>query len=235
MNWKDKDIQNKLKEREILPSAGLWERLEGEMNQSSYKKSKKLLWMGVAASFLIGLLISNFMLTNKTPIAYKMEEINISPNYVKSPTKRNTIISNEITAKEDTKTVEDWEQSAKNDEYIPTNPEKTEETFKMSNEFAQNEIYIDYDTINELRKQVKNSRDYDVNSEVEKLLSEANSRRKNRTQKEFNSNVSATQLLWSAEQEVGYEKDKTILERSIELAHDRINKTIQDVAGSNNQ
>jgi len=63
----EEHIKEQLEERRIAPSAAGWERLSGqlEMHQGK-KKNKRVLWMSIAASFIIGVGLTAVILQNNT-------------------------------------------------------------------------------------------------------------------------------------------------------------------------
>ena len=57
----EKQFSRRLKDRELQPSQGSWEKLQGKLEQGEKKRSPLYLWFGVAASMAGGLLILNFV------------------------------------------------------------------------------------------------------------------------------------------------------------------------------
>lgn len=69
----EKHIKNQLEERRIAPSAAGWERISGQLEiQQGKKKSKRVLWMSIAASFIIGVSLTALFLQDATEIATPM-------------------------------------------------------------------------------------------------------------------------------------------------------------------
>ena len=63
----EEHIKGQLEERRIEPSAAGWERLSGQLElQKGKKKSKRVLWMSIAASFIIGVGITAALLRDKS-------------------------------------------------------------------------------------------------------------------------------------------------------------------------
>ena len=63
----EEHIKDQLEERRIEPSAAGWERLSGQLElQKGKKKSKRVLWMSIAASFIIGVGITAALLRDKS-------------------------------------------------------------------------------------------------------------------------------------------------------------------------
>ncbi|PZD77697.1 hypothetical protein [Mesonia sp. K7] len=61
-NW-EKNIKEKLEAREITPAASGWDQLSNELASAEAKRSSKKWWLGIAASFLIGILVTSFFFT----------------------------------------------------------------------------------------------------------------------------------------------------------------------------
>ena len=58
MNLED-NFKDKLERRRLEPTASAWDRIEGKLDASQgKKKSKIVLWMGIAASFIAGVFIT---------------------------------------------------------------------------------------------------------------------------------------------------------------------------------
>lgn len=57
----EKQFSRQLKDRELQPSQGSWEKLQGKLEQGEKKRSPLYLWFGVAASMAGALLILNFV------------------------------------------------------------------------------------------------------------------------------------------------------------------------------
>ena len=63
----EEHIKEQLEERRIEPSAAGWERLSGQLDmQQGKKKNKRVLWMSIAASFIIGVGLTAVFLQNNT-------------------------------------------------------------------------------------------------------------------------------------------------------------------------
>ena len=72
----EKYIKSKLEERRITPSDGAWERISGQLENSTEQRKNGYFWMGIAASFILLLGASLFFFTQS-------EEIEgITPNTV---------------------------------------------------------------------------------------------------------------------------------------------------------
>lgn len=56
----DKKIKQQLEARKIEPSARAWDQLAAELEVKEEKSTKKYWWLGIAASFLGGILITSF-------------------------------------------------------------------------------------------------------------------------------------------------------------------------------
>lgn len=57
----DSKIKKQLEGREINPSPRAWNQLSAELDAQEQKPTKKYWWIGIAASFLAGILISSFL------------------------------------------------------------------------------------------------------------------------------------------------------------------------------
>jgi len=60
-------LKRKLQEREISPSAKSWEKLSANLDATQEKKKPFVLWMGIAASIIGGILILSLVFNNTTP------------------------------------------------------------------------------------------------------------------------------------------------------------------------
>ncbi|WP_121667067.1 hypothetical protein [Mesonia aquimarina] len=67
MNEFDENISDKLRKRTITPSSESWSKLADKLEQKDKKSNRKFWWLGVAASFLAGILLSSLL--------FKTEEI----------------------------------------------------------------------------------------------------------------------------------------------------------------
>lgn len=76
----EEHIKERLEERRIEPSAAGWERLSGQLQiQQGKKKSKRVLWMSIAASFIIGVAITALIFNDGS---------SVSPELVDTPEKK---------------------------------------------------------------------------------------------------------------------------------------------------
>lgn len=67
MNFEN-NIKEKLESRSMKPTASAWDRIESKLEvEQGRKKSKVVLWVGIAASFIAGVFITTFLLN--TPSA----------------------------------------------------------------------------------------------------------------------------------------------------------------------
>ncbi|WP_026837634.1 hypothetical protein [Gillisia sp. JM1] len=60
-------IKRQLRDREITPSAGSWDKLSARLDETQQKKKPFILWMGIAASIIGGILILSLVFNNSTP------------------------------------------------------------------------------------------------------------------------------------------------------------------------
>ncbi|MDR6302090.1 hypothetical protein [Mesonia maritima] len=67
MNNFDKNIKNKLEERRLTPSDKSWEKLSDKLAEKEQKSTKKIWWLGLAASFIAGILISTLLFKTNQP------------------------------------------------------------------------------------------------------------------------------------------------------------------------
>lgn len=56
----DKQVKKELEERSIAPSAGSWDQLSSQLEVQDKKKDNYKWYLGIAASFLVGILIASF-------------------------------------------------------------------------------------------------------------------------------------------------------------------------------
>ena len=77
MNFED-NIKSKLESRRIEPTASAWDRIEDKLEiAQGKKKSKVVLWTGIAASFIIGVFI--------TMLLFNSSSQDVEKNYVVTP------------------------------------------------------------------------------------------------------------------------------------------------------
>ena len=57
----EKQFAEQLKDRELKPSAGSWEKLQERLEQGEKKSTARYWWMGIAASLVAGLLLFTFL------------------------------------------------------------------------------------------------------------------------------------------------------------------------------
>ena len=60
-------IKKQMQDREIAPSAGSWDKLSSRLDAQEEKKKPFVLWMGIAASIIGGILILSLVFKNSTP------------------------------------------------------------------------------------------------------------------------------------------------------------------------
>ena len=72
----EEHIKDQLEERRIEPSAAGWERLSGQLElQKGKKKSKRVLWMSIAASFIIGVGVTAVLLQDTSTTNNTLVEV----------------------------------------------------------------------------------------------------------------------------------------------------------------
>lgn len=75
----EEHIKDQLEERRLEPSAAGWERISGQLElQQGQKKSKRVLWLSIAASFIIGVALTALIFSDGS---------SISPEVVDTPEK----------------------------------------------------------------------------------------------------------------------------------------------------
>ena len=57
----DKKIREQLERREINPSVNSWDKLNAQLDDKETKSTKKYWWLGIAASFLAGILLTSLV------------------------------------------------------------------------------------------------------------------------------------------------------------------------------
>jgi len=100
-NFDDK-IKNQLEKREINPSARAWDQLSAQLEVKEEKSTKKYWWLGIAASFLGGILLTTLLTHNnsslvRNPIVVKDTLLN---------TQKTQIVVKDTEVIEDTKNIE---------------------------------------------------------------------------------------------------------------------------------
>ena len=70
-------IKKQMLDREIAPSAGSWDKLSSRLDAQEEKKKPLVLWMGIAASIIGGILILSLVFNNSTP--------SVTPQIVDTP------------------------------------------------------------------------------------------------------------------------------------------------------
>lgn len=104
----EEHIKEQLEERRITPSDASWERLAGQLNVAQgRKKGNRLLWMSIAASFLIGVGLTAVFFNKSTP----------QERFVNAPAKKTEAIQESVKPEslEINKKVELTEQVAQQD------------------------------------------------------------------------------------------------------------------------
>tara|TARA_R100001369_G_scaffold954_4_gene3156 strand:+ start:26638 stop:27411 length:774 start_codon:yes stop_codon:yes gene_type:complete len=62
-------IKRQMLDREITPSAGSWDKLSASLDVQEKKKKPFVLWMGIAASIISGILVLSLVFNNSNPSA----------------------------------------------------------------------------------------------------------------------------------------------------------------------
>jgi len=90
----DKKIKQQLEARKIEPSARAWDQLAAELEVKEEKSIKKYWWLGIAASFLGGILITSFFFNQQ-----QVEPVNVvNQNTIEAP--KNNLVEAEETLQE---------------------------------------------------------------------------------------------------------------------------------------
>ena len=77
----DKKIKQQLEARKIEPSTRAWDQLAAELEVKEEKSTKKYWWLGIAASFLGGILITSFFFNQQ-----QVEPVNVvNQNTIEAP------------------------------------------------------------------------------------------------------------------------------------------------------
>lgn len=77
----DKKIKHQLEGRKIEPSARAWDQLAAELEVKEEKSTKKYWWLGIAASFLGGILITSFFFNQQQVEPVKV----VNQNTIEAP------------------------------------------------------------------------------------------------------------------------------------------------------
>ncbi len=75
-------IKRELRDREITPSAGSWDKLSAKLDATEEKKKPFVLWMGIAASIIGGILILSLVFNNLIPLD-SPEIVDVPKNEIK--------------------------------------------------------------------------------------------------------------------------------------------------------
>ena len=90
----DKKIKQQLEARKIEPSARAWDQLAAELEVKEEKSTKKYWWLGIAASFLGGILITSFFFNQQQVEPVKV----VNQNTIEAP--KNNLVEAEETLQE---------------------------------------------------------------------------------------------------------------------------------------
>ncbi len=95
-------IKRQLLDREITPSADSWDKLSARLDETQQKKKPFLLWMGIAASIIGGILILSLVFNNSIPsdspemVDVPKEEVKLEENPVETSEEIFTQIQDEV-------------------------------------------------------------------------------------------------------------------------------------------
>lgn len=150
LNNFEKQVQQKLSNREIKPSANSWDRLDAMLSvEEKPKKEKRFFWLNMAASFII-----------LASIGYYFYNLNSTIE----PTIEESII---VDGEKKEKNTNQNDQKIRTEEVLVTN-DKIKETSKISSHLKSSTINNKQSTTNNL-KGVSN-----INQSTEKIKKEAN-------------------------------------------------------------
>ncbi|WP_304137132.1 hypothetical protein [Mesonia mobilis] len=98
----DKKIKQQLEARKIEPSARAWDQLAAELEVKEEKSTKKYWWLGIAASFLGGILITSFFFNQQQVEPVKV----VNQNTIEAP--KNKLV--EVEAEENSQEINNNEE-----------------------------------------------------------------------------------------------------------------------------
>lgn len=235
MELKENNIKEKLEKRRITPSDEAWNKLETKLDGQKQKSKKGFWWIGIAASFLLGILISGLFYSNQntekttkiangkqdvqtvketTPSVFpKLKEIKPEPiQFEITPLASNTI-------KKESRKI-DSPQIVKS-QPIPAKVKPKEEAPKF-NETTQETDDLNVVIASIMEKAKTQSQTHEVtDAEIDKLIREAQFRIKAESAFKASKNtVNANVLL----QEVEFEMDKSLKDRVFKAIKDGLHK-----------
>jgi len=131
----EEHIKDKLKEREIKPTASAWDKISNNLEDSTEKKEKPFYWRGIAASFIGILIVSIFYFTREEQKAISDSQVveipeviieeaeNIETNLFKNDVENTKVaeINNTVNKK---KVVEKLQANKKQESIVVVNTEQ---------------------------------------------------------------------------------------------------------------
>ena len=84
----DKKIREQLERREINPSLNSWDKLNAQLDDKETKSTKKYWWLGIAASFLAGILL--------TSLVFNDSYVKVTPKVVNGNSSEEIKMTNQI-------------------------------------------------------------------------------------------------------------------------------------------
>lgn len=245
-DWENK-MKKKLEERRITPSESTWSQLDCQLDNEKQKNKKGYWWVGIAAAFLLGILISNVFeptkspadanaLTNKPSVTQSKErswDFTV-PQIQTIASESKPIAKSVLTTKQDKASTRkiDSPDIVKN-KSIPTEIETSKPIEGLVNEenmIQELEPETRTSKIEDLNTAIAgivekakvNSQNHEVSDqEIDQLLLEAQFKvRAEAAFKESANTVNAEVLL----QEVELELDKSLKERIFNAIHDGLDK-----------
>lgn len=233
-NHIDTKIKKQLLKREITPSAKSWEQLRSKLDDKATNKTPVYWWLGIAASFLVGVLIAGFLFTNTIDNVNSVVLQNIPENPEGEPepiqlgkkpynSVHNAIAQPEIPKKASESTGKNNKEkpsyAAVEQKAVPQNSQnKPEEKKKEPQTIHELELRLpkllaDTDNLNTKKKST-------VADEVDALLAAASSKLEKEDHNTYQV-LTASQLLYGVEEEL----DQSFREKIFDLLKEGFDKT----------
>lgn len=237
----DKPIKKALEEREINPSLKSWEELRSRLDANQKKKTPIYWYLGLAASFVAGILIVSLLFNTKTQLdnPVVVEEQFVAPTEIKNELpvfdtiEKETEISDSNVSKRVEEITVKEKESGNKPETKPNENLVTDSAVVQST--VENEEALLNQKIEEVIAQVSSreaEQDSMTASEIDEMLANATAEILKEKQKDIYHDqgyVSATDLL----NEVEYELEQSFREKIFEMLKEGFNKTRTAVANRN--
>ncbi len=253
-------IKRQLRDREITPSAGSWDKLSARLDETQQKKKPFVLWMGIAASIIGGILILSLVFNNSIPsnspemVDVPKEEVKLEEN----PVETSENIFNKTQEKEEQVAVSETETETETEtEIINSQPKVIVDPVKQIQIKSRKELAVIentnlmkdpkllVDTVNTNKEeldakimdalesivlQIKNEQSY-TSVEANKLLAEAASKI---NQEQYISNFREGEInAQNLLQDVELEMDNSFRDKILELLKEGYSKAKTAVANKN--